>query len=75
MSDNFKSGRGGARSGAGRPKKADDDKAKKRHLTLNQDLIDACMAATHTNRPNTAVRKFIEQQLALLKKAQDTNTQ
>jgi hypothetical protein len=32
------------------------------------------MVATHTNRPNTAVKKFIEQQLSLLKKAQDTNT-
>ncbi len=70
----FKSGRGGARNGAGRPKKADDDKAKHKLILLNQKLIDACMVATNTDRPNTAVKKFIEQQLSLLKRAQDPNT-
>jgi hypothetical protein len=73
MSEKFKSGRGGKRDGAGRPKKADDDKAKKRHLTLNQDLIDACMLATNTDRPNTAVKKFIERQLEQLKTVVTSN--
>jgi len=63
----FKSGRGGARSGAGRPKKADEDKASHKHIKLNQELIDACMVATNTARPNTAVKKFIERQLEQLK--------
>ena len=63
----FKSGRGGARNGAGRPKKADDDKAVLTNVTLNQKLIDACMVATNTDRPNTAVKKFIERQLEQLK--------
>jgi hypothetical protein len=65
----FNSGRGGKRDGAGRPKKADDDKAKHKLILLNQNLIDACMVATNTDRPNTAVKKFIERQLEQLKEA------
>jgi hypothetical protein len=67
MSDKlFNSGRGGARTGGGRPKKADEDKAVLTNVTLNQKLIDACMVATNTDRPNTAVKKFIQRQLAQL---------
>ena len=69
----FKSGRGGARSGAGRPKKADEDKAVLTNVTLNQNLIDACMVATNTDRPNTAVKKFIERQLEQLKTVVTSN--
>jgi hypothetical protein len=69
MSEKFKSGRGGKRDGAGRPKKADEDKAVLTNVTLNQNLIDACMVATNTDRPNTAVKKFIERQLEQLKEA------
>jgi hypothetical protein len=69
----FKSGRGGARSGAGRPKKADEDKAVLTTVALNQNLIDACMVATNTDRPNTAVKKFIERQLEQLKTVVTSN--
>ncbi len=65
--------RGGKRDGAGRHKKADDDKAVLKTVALNQNLIDACMVATNTDRPNTAVKKFIERQLELLKANDNCN--
>jgi hypothetical protein len=71
MSDTFKSGRGGAREGSGRPAKPESEKAKKRHLTLNQALIDACMVATGISRPNTAVKTFIERQLKAIVTSND----
>ena len=74
MSEKFKSGRGGKRDGAGRPVKQACEKAKKRGLTLNEDLVKEAMAITGINKPNTAVRRIIEQAIveALKKRGLDS---
>ena len=61
MSELFKSGRGGKRENAGRPPKAESEKAKKRGLTLNDDLVTQAMALTGIDRPNTAIKRIVEQ--------------
>ena len=64
MSELFKSGRGGKRDGAGRPAKAETEKASHKHIRLNENLLIQAMALTGIDRPNTAIKRIVEQAIA-----------
>jgi hypothetical protein len=70
----FKSGRGGKRENAGRPPKPESEKADHKHIRLNEELIIKAMALTGIDRPNTAIKRIVEQAIeeALKKRGLDS---